>query len=286
MAPIDLTGRPIAITGASSGIGLATALACARAGMPVIAAARRADRLEDLVARIRAAGGRALAVRADVSRPEDCARMIDACIAEFGSIYAVFANAGYGLEGPVHALAEADLRAIFETNFWGTLHTIRPALPHLRAARAGHILICTSCVSKLALPFFSAYTATKACQDHIGRAMRIELAGEGVRVSTIHPIGTRTEFRDVKNRVSGRPHPALHTPERIRQSPERVADAIVRCHRRPRGAGGEVWTSVGMRLAFALATALPGLADRVLARIARNRADATPASDPAPPAGG
>src|SRR5207237_1833907 len=100
--PMDLTGKPIAITGASSGIGRATAIACARAGMPVAVGARRADRLESLSAEIAAAGGRAIAVQMDVDKPEDCQRLIDRTIGAFGSIYAVFANAGFGLHKPIH----------------------------------------------------------------------------------------------------------------------------------------------------------------------------------------
>src|SRR5262249_55651912 len=128
MGRIDLTGKPIAITGASSGIGLATALACARAGMPVALAARREDRLSAAVEKIRATGGKAIAVRTDVDKPEDCRALVERTVSEFGSIYAIFANAGYGAFMPIATTPDEDLRAIFETNFWGTLNTIRPAL--------------------------------------------------------------------------------------------------------------------------------------------------------------
>src|ERR1044071_8891757 len=123
---IELAGRPITITGASSGIGLATALACARAGMPVTLAARREDRLTEAVEKIRSAGGKAIAVRADVNNPDDCRALVERTVSEFGSIYAVFANAGYGAFMPISTTPDDDLRAIFETNLWGTLNTIRP----------------------------------------------------------------------------------------------------------------------------------------------------------------
>lgn len=261
---IDLRDRPIAITGASSGIGRATALACARAGMPVAAAARRADRLESLVAEIRASGGRAIAVTCDVARPEDCERLVERTEAEFGPLYGVFANAGYGLECPVADLRDTDLRAIFETNFFGTMNTIRPALPRLLRARAGHVLVCSSCLAKLAVPGMGAYSATKAAQDHVTRALRIELAGSGVRVSGVYPIGTTTEFRDAL-RTGGSEAAAVHTPGAFVQPAERVADAIVRCLRRPRP---EVWTSTAARLAFAAGVAFPRLADWALGRMA------------------
>src|SRR4051812_272404 len=124
MARVDLTGKPIAITGASSGIGLATAIACAAAGMPGALGARREDRLTEAVEKIQAKGGKAIAVRMDVDKPEDCRALVERTVAEFGSIYAVFANAGYGAHMPVATTPDADIRAMFETNFWGTLNTI------------------------------------------------------------------------------------------------------------------------------------------------------------------
>src|SRR5262249_14183400 len=120
----ELSGKPIAITGASSGIGMVTALYCARAGMPVVVGARREDRLRGLVAGTRGEGGRAVAVACDVDRPEDCHGLVDATVREFGSIYSVFANAGYGTYTPVHEMSDADVRAMFQTNFYGTLATI------------------------------------------------------------------------------------------------------------------------------------------------------------------
>lgn len=258
----DLRGLPIAITGASSGIGYVTALACARAGMPVALAARREDRLHALAGRIEREGGRAVAVACDVTRPADCGRLVERSVAEFGSLYAVFANAGYGVEGQVHELPDAAWRDIFEVNFWGTLNTIRPALGAMLAAGRGHVLICSSVVSKMGIPTLSAYTATKAAQDHVGRAMRIELAGR-VQVSTVHPIGTDTEFSAVVTKQSGDRPRTARSPEGFRQTPQQVADAIVRCLRRPRG---EVWTSTGARLLAALGVAAPGFADWVLRR--------------------
>ncbi|MBL9033012.1 MAG: SDR family oxidoreductase [Phycisphaerae bacterium] len=264
---IELRDRPIAITGASSGIGLATALACARAGMPVALAARRADRLDDAVRTIQAAGGRAIAVACNVDTPGDPERLIASTIKAFGGIYAVFANAGYGLDRAMHECSDADVRAIFETNFFGCLATIRPALAPMLAARRGHVLVCSSCLAKMGTPFHGAYSATKAAQDHVARAMRIELAGTGVFVSSVHPIGTRTELFDLMEARSGQKR-ALRSPVSLMQPPERVAHAIVRCLRRPRG---EVWTSAPARWAFALSGLFPTLTDAILRRATRPR---------------
>jgi NAD(P)-dependent dehydrogenase (short-subunit alcohol dehydrogenase family) len=265
---IDLRGKPIAITGASSGIGRAAALACAAAGMPVVVGARRLPQLQTLVEQIRAKGGKAEAVACNVDDPADGERLVARTVETFGSIYSVFANAGFGLEGAAMDLADEQYDAIIRTNFFGTLRTIRPALPHFRKARAGHVLICSSCVSKMGLPFHSAYSASKALQDHIGRGMRLELAPEGIHVSTIHPIGVRTEFSERVSERAGGERRAVRTPESMKQPPELIADLIVKCLRKPRG---EVWTHTPTRLGMGVLTMFPGLADWYLARRLRKQ---------------
>lgn len=260
MARIDLQGKPIAITGASSGIGRATALACARAGMPVVVAARRVDRLREVVDVIRAGGGRALAVECDVTDAGQCSRVIEETVREFGSIYSVFANAGYGFEKPLDQTSDAEIHAIIETNFFGTLNTVRPAIERFKRTGSGHVLICSSCLAKMGIPCLAPYSATKAMQDHFGRAMRAELRPAGIHVSTVHPIGTKTEFFDTSGKTGGM---ASRTPDSFMQPPERVADAVVACLRKPQG---EVWTSTMARLAFGAATMFPGIADAMLAR--------------------
>lgn len=261
---IELRGLPIAITGASSGIGAATAIACARAGMPVVVAARRLDRLHAVVESITRAGGKAIAVACDVVKPEECRALVERTVSEFGSIYSIFANAGYGIEGRAHEIKDEDWRAIFETNFYGTMHTIRPALEHMLAARRGHVLICSSCVAKSGVPYLAAYTATKAAQDHVGRAMRLELEGTGVHVSTVHPIGTVTEFSKVVKQKSGDKRFA-ETPRGLKQSAEHVANTIVRRLARD-GRGGEVWPNLTARFLFGAGTMFPSLADSILRR--------------------
>jgi len=268
MSGIDLRDKPICITGASAGIGRATAIDCAKAGMPVMAAARRVDRLEELASRIRSAGGRVETIACDVADPEQCRRMIEATEEAFGPIYAVFANAGVGLERPVHEMNEDELRRIFEVNFFGTMHTLRPAIPRMLERGEGHALICSSCLAKFALPYYGAYTATKAAQNHIGRAMRLELEPVGVHVSTVHPIGTRTEFFEITKRRSGSANLLEHAPDRFMQPPEKVARAVVACLRRPKP---EVWTSRLVRFGMAVSLAFPRLADMGVRNMVRKR---------------
>jgi NAD(P)-dependent dehydrogenase (short-subunit alcohol dehydrogenase family) len=270
--PETLVGLPIVITGASSGIGRATALLCAKAGMPVALGARRRDRLDSLIQEISAAGdgrGRAVALLTNVDSPEDCRRLVDLAATEFGPVYAVFANAGYGLHKPTHQTTDAELRAIFETNFFGSMNIVRPALERMLAGAEGggtrgHIIFCSSCLSKVGTPLHGPYSATKACQDHIARAMRIELAPRGIAVSSVHPIGTRTEFFERAEANSRAVSDVLPgPPDLFTQPPERIARAVVRALRR--GRGGEIWTSTPARIAFALADLFPRTTDRIMA---------------------
>ena len=281
--PIDLRNKPIAITGAGTGIGRATALACASAGMPVALAGRGPEPLDQVASDSRATGGKAVTITCDVARPDDCRAMVDLCVKEFGSIYSVFANAGYGIESSVRDMPDADIRAMFETNFFGTLNTIRPALdamlppettpkdppltppPQLR----GHLLICSSCLSKLGMPFYAAYSATKAAQDHFARAMRTELRPFAVYVSSVHPVGTKTDFFETAAKNSQRMDLVDTRDTRFMQPASTVARCIVNSLRSPRG---EVWTQFGARWMFGLANTMPGLTDLALRQVLKRRA--------------
>ncbi len=278
----DLTDKLIVITGASSGIGAATALACARAGMDVVLAARRVDKLDAVAGEVRGLGRRALAVACDVTRDADVVALFQQAMQTFGRVDVAFANAGYGQFGSV---VETDLQAhrdIFETNYYGTLRTIREAVPYLRKTDEGkpresgtpgargaglkHILICSSIASEIGVPKFGAYCATKAAQDSIAGAMRAELADQGIVVTSVHPVGTTTEFGDRAREFSSDKRAAergSNTPKSLTQTAEHVADTIVRCLRRPRP---EVWPSSMSRFAAAVATASPRFAAWVMRR--------------------
>lgn len=260
---VDLTGKPIVIAGASSGIGRATALACARAGMPVVLGARRVEKLEQVAREVERIGGRAAVVESDVSIDGSCERLIEACAREFGPVYAAYANAGYGFEATALDTGMDRWRAIFETNFFGTLRLIDAATPVMLREGRGHVLICSSCLGRFPTPLYSAYTATKAAQHHLGRAMDVELRSRGVRVSTIHPIGTTTEFFDTAHAKSEGAKFTKRTPRFAMQSPEKVAKAIVKCLRWPKP---EVWTSWPTRTAIGVAAMFPGATNAFLRR--------------------
>ncbi|MEM1167356.1 MAG: SDR family oxidoreductase [Planctomycetota bacterium] len=261
--PIDLTDKPIAITGASSGIGRATAIACAAAGMPVALGARRVDKLDAVKVEIESAGGRAITVPMDVAHKPDSTTLVDRTNEAFGPIYAVFANAGFGFEARSDRVPEDRLREIFEVNFFGSLHTVHAALPTMLEHSRGHAIICSSCIGKLPVPYFGAYCATKAAQWHMASALRWELRSKGIFASSVHPVGTKTEFFD-RARERSKPPPEAgstiddHTPSWLMQRPETVAHAIVGCLRRPRG---EVWPSWAraVQLGMAISQAVPSL---------------------------
>lgn len=254
-------------------------MACAAAGMPVALGARRVEKLDAVVDRIRRSGGRAIAVATDVVDPGQCQALVEASIEKFGSLYAVYANAGYGEERSIADTDDQALRAMFETNVFGSMNVVRPALAHMLdpsrnfgpGESRGHILFCSSCLSKLTIPYCGAYCATKAVQNHLSRAMRMELEPRGVHVSSVHPIGTKTEFFDEMARRSGQAKPIEHTPGWFMQSADFVAKCTVKCLQRPKA---EVWTGVRGRLVRAGMTGanlLPQLTDLALRGMVKRR---------------
>ena len=264
----ELQDKAIVITGGSSGIGAATAIACAEAGMDVALGARRADKLREVAGRVEQFGRRAVTVPCDVTRDEDVQQLMERAWHELGRVDVAFANAGYGLAAGVLDTSDAAHHDIFEVNYFGTLRTIRAAVPYLRDTENGlrHLMICSSAGSEIGLPWFGAYSATKAAQDSIAGALRSELQDE-LTVTSVHPVGTTTEFFDTAERLAGGAGPGLiNSPELFVQTPEHVARKIVAALRRPRA---EVWPLSIARVALGLATILPGLTHYVLKRQSR-----------------
>lgn len=260
--PIDLRDKVLVVTGASSGIGAATAVAAAREGMDVVLNARRLEKLAKVAEIVEQAGRGAEIVVGDVTQPGMSARLLDAAATRFGRFDVVFANAGYGVDSAWHEMQDADLRAIFETNLFASADLLREAARRLVAAnQRGHLLMCSSCLAKFTIPYHGAYSATKTAQAHLARAMRYELRHKGVEVSSVHPVTTTTEFFEVASEKAGRqgePTGLDKTPRLFIQTPDRVAGAIIKCLRSPRS---EVWTSLSVRLAAGVITAFPSLID-------------------------
>lgn len=267
-----LKDRVIVITGASAGIGAATAVACAAEGMKVVLGARREARLRDVETACRQAGhangGCAEGFVCDVCDRQQVADLIEQAYQRHARLDAVFANAGYGLFAPIADTSEPQMRDILQTNFFGTLYAIWAAIPIMRRQGHGHLLICSSAVSEIGIPMYGAYAATKAAQDAVACALRAELADENIAVTSVHPIGTRTDFF---NEVQQRSHldgHAYNTPTSLAQSPQRVARAIVRSLLRP---CPEVWPCRSARFGLAVTTAFPQVSAWAMRRLQRRR---------------
>lgn len=182
------------ITGASSGIGEATARRAAAAGYRVALAARSRDKLEHLVKEL---GGekRAMAVSCDVRSDDDQAAMVEAVMGNFGRLDAVFANAGRGGgPGGFSGADPADWKDMLLTNVYGVGLTLQHCIPHLRESR-GHLLINGSAAGRFTIPG-SMYSATKWAVTAIGHGVREELRGSGIRVTLIEPGMVDTPFFD------------------------------------------------------------------------------------------
>lgn len=255
MGKRQLAGKVIVITGGSSGIGRATAIAAAVAGMDVVIAGRKQAKLEQTANEIQSLGRNALWVLCDVRSDDDVQRLIDQTVTRFGRLDVMFANAGHGLFASVERTTAEQSQEIFDVNFNGTLRCVQKCLPVMRKLGGlKHVIICSSSVSEIGLPMFGVYCATKAAQDSIASALRAEVAHEGITVSSVHPIGTRSEFFDRTRDAAGGAEVPFNTPPGLMQTPEHVANCIVAAIRRPRP---EIWPHFWTRIGMAIVTAFP-----------------------------
>ncbi|MER8733077.1 SDR family NAD(P)-dependent oxidoreductase [Mesorhizobium sp. M1227] len=190
-----LAGKVALVTGASSGIGEATAVALAAAGAKVAIAARRADRLEALAARIEKAGGTALRIQADVTSNDDVIAMVDKVVAEWSRLDILVNNAGVMLLSPAAEAVLDDWRRMVELNLLALMGVTKAALPHLRAAK-GHIVNVSSIAGRVANPGASGYAATKFGVVGFSESLRREVYADKVRVTVIEPGLVRTELGD------------------------------------------------------------------------------------------
>lgn len=194
--------RVLLITGASSGIGAATARAAAEAGWRLVLGARSEDKLRVLASEI--GDERALAVRCDVTSWDDQQAIVAAALERFGGVDAVFANAGFGAKRGFLEETPEHWRAMVDTNVYGVALTIRAALPHFRERGAGHMLLTSSVAGRRALPG-SLYSATKWAVCAMGEALRQEVADTPIKVTLIEPGMVDTPFFDqpVQNALHG-----------------------------------------------------------------------------------
>ena len=255
-----LAGRVAIVTGASAGIGEATARALAAAGMRVAVCARRRERLDLLAARILSAGGEVAVYGLDVTDAAAVRAMVDDVASRGGRIDVLVNNAGRGLSATVEDTKPGEFRALLELNVMAAFTATQAVLPWMRRQGRGHIVNVSSIVGRRGVPYRGAYSATKFALSGLSEALRVELAGTGISVSVVYPIGTATEFHEVEARRAG---PGPHGPI---QSSEHVARCILHCVLRPRA---EVYPFRPSRL-FALASVIaPRLVDLGLRRLLR-----------------
>ena len=244
----------VVITGASAGIGRATAVRFASEGAALVLAARSLERLQRLAERLEQRFAvETLAVPCDVRQREQVDALVEAAIARFGRIDVLVNNAGYGLYGRIEDTPEAAFRDVLETNVLGVHHAIRAVLPHMRRQGAGHIVNVGSIVGKRSWPYHGAYAASKFALTGLTQALRGELAGSGVSATLVLPASTDTEFFANAPSYSSEYVPAPLGPV---QTPGQVARAIVRSVRHP---SPEVHMQPLMRIAHVLADIFPAL---------------------------
>ncbi|OBH19148.1 oxidoreductase [Mycobacterium sp. E1715] len=194
MTGID--GQVVAITGASSGIGEATALLLAERGARVTIGARRAERLDEIAREIRDRGGSAVTCRTDVSRPEDLRRLVATATGEFGRLDVLISNAGISKIGPVSGLDVDGWTAMIDVNLRGVLHGIAAALPVFRNQGRGHFVTTVSTAGLKIVPTMAVYAATKNAVRTLMEGLRQESTDGVVRTTSISPGFVDTRLDD------------------------------------------------------------------------------------------
>jgi NADP-dependent 3-hydroxy acid dehydrogenase YdfG len=230
----DLTGTVAAITGASSGIGRATARLLVQAGASVALGARRKDRLDELVTELGA--DRVVAVAGDVGDAEENRRLVAAAVERFGRLDSLVANAGVGAYGGILDHTDDELIDMIRTNFTGTVWSVRAAVPAMLQAGGGDVVIVSSVAGLRGGANEAVYAATKFAQVGLAGAIDRELREKGIRVTTIAPAAASTEFAIGRGRTEGMPW----LDEVLR--PADVANAIVTTLRQPRRIRTQLWS--------------------------------------------
>jgi len=222
----------ILITGASSGIGAASARCFAREKYQVVLAARRGDKLQALADEIRARGGHALPVSVDVADLDQINNLVEIVMDRYKQIDVLFNNAGIGRMNWLEKLdPQQDVRRQLDVNLLGLIWMTQAVLPYMQARRSGHIINMASMASWIATPTYSIYAASKFGVRGFSEALRRELAVYNIHVSVIYPGGVVTKFAqkaDISRKIT------TTTPGWLQLSPEDVATAVLGLAQRPR----------------------------------------------------
>jgi len=184
----------VLITGASQGIGQATARLFANHGYNIVLAARQAERLEATAQEIRAMGQTAIAIPTDVKQPEQVNSLVQKALAQYGSIDVLVNNAGIYISGPAEEFSLDDWHQAIDTNLWGYIHTIHALLPHFLSRQAGTIANVGSIGGLVPIPYLTPYSTSKFAVTGLTRSLHSELAPKGIHVCGIYPNLIKTDF--------------------------------------------------------------------------------------------
>lgn len=229
----DQQQRIALVTGASSGIGAATARALAQAGFSVALAARRLDRLQDLANEITRGGGSAFAIAADFGNEAEAQRAVHAAEERFGRLDVLVNNAGVMYNEPVETASLQRWRAMLELNVLGLIAATQAALPGMRERKDGHIVNLSSVVGRVAYPNGGAYSATKWGVNGFSEALRKEVYKDNIRVTVVEPGITDTElFEHIADENARTAFQAMMAPMRALH-PEDIARVITFCVTQP-----------------------------------------------------
>ncbi|MFK0166983.1 SDR family oxidoreductase [Rhizobium sp. NPDC090279] len=221
---MEIRDAVVLVTGASSGIGEATARAASQSGARVVLLARRKDRIDALASEL---GDNALAVACDVTRPEFVQQAVHAAIGKFGRIDALVNNAGQGLHATIEDIGIDDFRELLNLNSVAPLVMMQAVIPFMRRQGAGSIVNVSSGATLGTYPGAAAYTSSKSALNMLSSVARLELADAGIVVSIMHPFITATEFYgSVRSGLDSAKAQEAGTAS-IAQSPTLVADMIL-----------------------------------------------------------
>ena len=190
----NITGKVLVITGASSGMGAATARDLAALGAKVVLGARRADRLKALVTEITEAGGEAIAVPTDVTKLEEVQKLVDTAKKTFGRVDVLFNNAGLMPLSPLESLRIDEWDQMIDVNMKGTLYGIAAALPYMKEQKCGQVINVSSVYGHIVVATGAVYCATKHAVRAISEGLRQEVKDYNIRVTTISPGAVSTEL--------------------------------------------------------------------------------------------
>ncbi|MFB6820395.1 SDR family oxidoreductase [Streptomyces virginiae] len=226
-----IEGKVVAVTGAGSGIGEATALLLAERGAKVVLGGRRTERLEALAARIERAGGRAAWIRTDVTRRSDLSGLVGLALERYGRLDVLVSNAGVGLISPLDELRVEDWEEMIDVNLKGVLYGIAAALPVFREQGSGHFVNTVSTAGLRVVPLQSVYAGTKNAVRTISEGLRQE-AGDALRVTVVSPGAVRTDFTE---RMDPQARARIDRMMETALSPDAVARAIAFAVEQPDG---------------------------------------------------